>query len=121
MSDKKSKIVLEVGLSNDNMPEQIMWSASNSEVSTPQESRAMLLGLWDYKERSALRIDLWTTEMRMDEMNDFFYQSFLGMADTYGRANKNTEMVDFIKQFAQEFHKKAINAVEGNIENKENN
>jgi gliding motility-associated protein GldC len=103
----KSTITLDVILDENKHPESIQWNATQSEVQAPQDARAMLLGLWDPAERSALRIDLWTNKMMMDEMNDFFYQSFLGMADTYGRANKNSELVDEIKKFAQEFYKKA--------------
>ncbi len=103
----KSTITLDVILAENKHPENIEWSASQSEVSAPQNARAMLLGLWDPAERSALRIDLWTDKMMMDEMNDFFYQSFMGMADTYGRANKNTDLVEDIKTFAKAFYKKA--------------
>jgi gliding motility-associated protein GldC len=53
-----------------------------------------------------LRIDLWTKEMMVDEMTDFFYQTFVGMADTYKRATNNEEMSADIKAFAKSFYEK---------------
>ncbi len=72
-----------------------------------QKAKAVLLGLWDGEEKSALRIDLWTTKMMVDEMNDFFYQTFFGMADTYARATGNKDIAETMKDFAKSFHKQA--------------
>ena len=72
----------------------------------------MLLGLWDGEEKSAMRIDLWTGKMMVDEMNDFFYQTIYGMADTYLRATRNEELANEMKQYAKSFLKKASDALE---------
>jgi hypothetical protein len=50
--------------------------------------------------------------MMVDEMNDFFYQTLYGMADTYQRATKNTEVSNELKAFAKTFLKKATAAAE---------
>ena len=44
--------------------------------------------------------------MMVDEMADFFYQTFMSMADTYQRATRNAEISQDIKQFAHGFYKK---------------
>ena len=44
--------------------------------------------------------------MMVDEMADFFYQTFMTMADTYNRATHNEEMVTDIKNFARTFYNK---------------
>lgn len=111
MDNTKSTITLDVQLSADKMPESITWSATQSDANKPQDARAMLLGLWDAQEKSALRIDIWTTKMMMDEMNDFFFQTFMGLADTYGRANKNDEIVKDIREFANQFYKKSQESI----------
>jgi gliding motility-associated protein GldC len=110
----KSNINIQIELSEDKMPETIEWSAPDGGVADYQQAKGMLLGLWDGEEKTALRIDLWTTKMMVDEMNDFFYQSFFGMADTYARATKNTELAAEIKEFAKSFHKKAVEMLEKN-------
>ena len=108
----QSQINIKVELDEDKMPDTIMWSAPDGGVDAPQESKAILLGLWDGQEKSALRIDLWTKKMMVDEMNDFFYQTFFGMADTYVRATKNGELANELKEFAKSFHQKATAALE---------
>jgi hypothetical protein len=44
--------------------------------------------------------------MMVDEMADFYYQTLMGMADTYMRATQQTELVDDMKKFAKDFYKK---------------
>ena len=88
------------------MPQQINWSAADSSADMKQQAKAMMLAFWDSADKSALRIDLWTKDMMVDEMADFFYQTFMGMADSYNRATHNEEMVGDIKTFAKQFYKK---------------
>lgn len=110
----RSNINIQVELDNEKMPEVIEWNAPDGGVDGYQKAKAILLGLWDGEEKSAMRIDLWTTKMMVDEMNDFFYQTFFGMADTYTRATKNAELADELREFAKSFHKKAAAALEKN-------
>lgn len=107
----KSTINIEVSLGEDKMPEAIAWNAPDGGVEGLQKAKALLLGLWDGEEKSALRIDLWTKKMMVDEMNDFFYQTFFGMADTFVRATNNKELADSIKEFAKKFHQQASEAL----------
>ena len=107
-----SQINIQIELAEDKMPEAIQWTAPDGGVEDWQKAKAILLGLWDGEEKSALRIDLWTSKMMVDEMNDFFYQTFYGMADTYVRATKNTELANEMKEFAKSFLKKASQALD---------
>lgn len=102
----ESNINIKVQLDADKMPHQISWSASGSSAEDPQKAKAMLLAFWDSVDKSALRIDLWTKDMMVDEMADFYYQVFVTMGDTFQRATKHTELTEDIKAFAQKFHKK---------------
>lgn len=107
----KSTINIDVTLDTDKMPELIEWNAPDGGVEGMQKAKAILLGIWDGDEKSALRIDLWTKKMMVDEMNDFFYQTFFGMADTFARATNNTELATSIKEFAKKFHQQAAEAL----------
>lgn len=108
----KSNINIQVELDEEKMPETIEWNAPGGGVDDMQKAKAILMGLWDGQEKSALRIDLWTKKMMVDEMNDFFYQTLYGMADTYVRATKNVELAEELKAFAKDFLKKASDALE---------
>lgn len=102
------KIEINVTLDNQKMPEHIDWQASNGgHGETPQHAKAVLLSLWDGQEKTALRIDLWTKRMMVDEMNNFFFQTLFTLADTYANATKNTGLSEEMKAFANEFKKKA--------------
>lgn len=108
----KSNINIQIELDEDKMPETIEWNAPGGGVDELQKAKALLLGLWDGQEKTALRIDLWTKKMMVDEMIDFFHQTFHGMADTYARATRNGDIAQEMKEFAKTFHKKAMDALE---------
>ena len=101
-----STISINVHLDNDKVPQQITWQAADSTADMTQKAKAMMLAFWDTADKSALRIDLWTKDMMVDEMADFFYQTLMGMADSYERATHNAELVGDMKKFAKEFHNK---------------
>lgn len=103
---QKSTITVDVLLDENKIPDQINWSASGSTADDAQKAKAMMLAFWDGADKSALRIDLWTKEMMVDEMADFFYQTFMGMADTFDRATHNHGLVNEMKEFAKQFYKK---------------
>ena len=83
------------------------WSATGSNAEDPKPAKGMLLSLWDGTEKTALRIDLWTKKMMVDEMNDFFFQTLMTMADTYTRATRNEELSENMRAFARDFKIKA--------------
>ena len=101
-----STININVLLDKDKVPQQINWNAADSSANMDQKAKAMMLAFWDATDKSALRIDLWTKDMMVDEMADFYYQTLMGMADTYLRATQNLEQTEDMKSFAKEFYKK---------------
>ncbi len=101
-----STIKVDVHLDKDKIPQEIHWQATDSTADMAQRAKAIMLSFWDGADRSALRIDLWTKDMMVDEMADFFYQTLMGMADAYGRATQQPGQVEDMKKFAKEFMKK---------------
>ena len=102
----KSTILIDVELDDNRVPSNIEWKATDSTAERPQTAKAMMLSLWDGGEKNALRIDLWTQKMMMDEMADFYYQTLMTMADTFERATRQKELVNDMKNFAKQFHEK---------------
>ncbi len=106
MSKKQtSKIELIVGLDENRIPETLSWSAQDGGISN-QEAKAMLLSVWDAKSKEALRIDLWTKDMPVDEMKLFFYQTLIAMSDTFNRATQDEKMTATMKDFCDYFAEK---------------
>ena len=102
----KSTITIDVHLNKDKVPENITWNASDTTIENAQKAKAMMLAFWDGAEKTALRIDLWTKDMMMDEMADFYYQMFMTMADTFNRATRQQGLTDDMKKFATAFTEK---------------
>ncbi|MFJ1425456.1 gliding motility protein GldC [Capnocytophaga canimorsus] len=105
MSKKTSDIQLSVTLDENRVPEKIFWNAQDGGV-TQQEARAMFLSVWDHKAKETLRIDLWTKDMSVDEMKQFFHQTLFTMADTFYRATNDEEMTQTMKDFCEYFAEK---------------
>lgn len=102
----KSTITIDVELDEGRVPQNIQWKATESTAERPQQAKAMMVSLWDGADKAALRIDLWTQKMMVDEMADFYFQTFMGMADSFERATHMEPLVSDIRQFAQAFYKK---------------
>lgn len=103
---RQSTITIDVTLDEKNIPDQILWKATDSTADAGQKARAMMLSFWDGADKSALRMDLWTKEMMVDEMADFYYQTLMTMADSFSRATHQAELVDMMKNFAKDFYGK---------------
>ena len=99
----QSTIKIDILLDPNKVPEQISWSATDSQADMVQKAKAVCLALWDGADKTALRIDLWTKDMMMDEMGDFYYQMLMTMADTFKRATNQQGLTDDMKKFAKEF------------------
>lgn len=76
---KKSNITIEVTLDESNVPEQIKWNADDSPSTIPQDSKAISLSVWDSDKRDTLNLNIWTKEMDVMEMKQF-YVNLLGSA-----------------------------------------
>jgi gliding motility-associated protein GldC len=102
----ESTIKINVLLDPDKVPQQINWTASDTNAEMVQKAKAMCIAFWDGADKTALRIDLWTKDMMVDEMADFYYQMFMSMADTFKRATQQQEISDDMKTFAKNFFEK---------------
>lgn len=106
---QKSTISIDVILDRNKIPEQINWQASDSSAEMSQKAKAMCLAFWDGADKTALRIDLWTKDMMVDEMGDFYYQMFMTMADAFKKATNKDVLAEEMKKFAQDFFNKFRN------------
>ena len=99
---KESEIKTKINLDENKVPEQIHWTAEDAgEIN--QKSEAILMSLWDAQEQNSLRIDLWTKEMKVDEMKTFFHQTLTAMTDTFERATGDEKMAGDMRRFCQYF------------------
>lgn len=102
----ESTIKFNVRLDNDRVPENIGWEATDSGMDGEKAAESIMLTIWDPKDHTTLRIDLWTKRMLVDDMKRFFFENFATMADTYMRATNDEEGSKLIRDFAEDFRKK---------------
>ncbi len=100
-----SEIRLKVGLDENRVPEELNWSAEDGGIEN-EEAKAMLLSVWDSKNKESLKIDLWTKDMPVDEMKLFFHQTLVTMSDTFMRATQDEKMTATMKDFCEYFAEK---------------
>ncbi len=102
---KEKQIIIKVALDDNNVPENIQWSAEDSS-NRENHSKAMLLAFFEKESLETVKIDLWTKEMQVGEMDRFFFQTLRAMADTYYKATQNaplaTEMQKFVHYFGEQ-------------------
>ena len=100
----KSEIKFTVTLDDNMVAEKIDWSASDAKEHNT--SKGVMISVWDAKESNTMRIDFWTKDMMVDEMCQFYHQTFLSMADTFERATGEMEAAKSMRNFAQQFGEK---------------
>ncbi|MCB0704583.1 MAG: gliding motility protein GldC [Saprospiraceae bacterium] len=104
---KTSKIDITIGLNDQKVPVDITWHSDDQpNENGKNRAKAMLLSLFDKTHMDTLKIDLWTTEMQVLEMDRFFYQTLRGLADTYYKATQNAELANEMQRFVQYFGEK---------------
>ncbi len=103
---KSSEINFNVTLDENQIPEKITWLATDAGMDKQLDSKAIMISVYDTDSEETLRMDLWTKEMRVDEMKRFFHQTIVSMADSLQRATNEDKMAadmrDFGRHFAEE-------------------
>lgn len=102
---QKSKIEFTIGLDENNIPEKLNWSADDGDIRNA-EAKAMLISVWDNKKKDTLKVDLWTKDMPVDEMKQFFHQTLVSMATTFETATNDEKMSATMRDFCDYFAEK---------------
>ena len=100
-----TKIKIEVGLDENRIPEKLKWSADDGGINN-KESKALMLSVWDNKEKETYKINLWTKDMPVDEMKQFFHQTLISMADSFELATNDDKMSATMRDFCDYFAEK---------------
>ena len=98
----KSTISVDIELDDSKMPVGITMKDPSQAV----DCKAMMLAFFDKKTKDTLRIDLWTKEMQVLEMDKFFFESLRSMGDTYVKATRNKELGNEFQKFVDYFGEK---------------
>ena len=101
---KVSDIKIQITLNEAQVPVKMAWNSSDMHKDGEmEECKAMALALFDKNHRDTLRIDLWTNELQVMEMDRFMFQTLRSLASTYFKATNNKDMAEDMARFAQYF------------------
>ena len=100
-----SKITFTIGLDENKIPEEISWNAEDGGIDN-ESSKAIMLSVWDPNKKDTLRMDLWTKDMPVDEMKQFYHQTLVSMASSFERATNDDKMSATMRDFCDYFAEK---------------
>ncbi len=100
-----SEVKFKIGLDENKIPETIFWTAEDGGIKN-SESKALMISAWDNVKKDTLRIDIWTKDMPLDEMKQFFYQTLVAMSSTFERATDDQKMSATMRDFCDYFAEK---------------
>jgi len=101
----ESEIKINISLDENRVPEKMFWSADDGQIEN-MESKALLLSVWDSVNKDTYKINLWTKEMPVNEMKQFFHQTLVSMADTFETATSDDKMSATMRDFCDYFAEK---------------
>ena len=106
---EKKTIKINIGLDDNLIPESIEWENSDAE-GNPSIVKSIFISGWDEKQQSSMVFNVWTKEMRVDEMHHLYVQSLISLTDGFQRATGNKfiheDMRNFLKQFESKIENK---------------
>jgi gliding motility-associated protein GldC len=99
---KKSTINFTVELDQNNVPEKILWEATDKPEPGQSETKAISVSLWDHQQKNTLRIDLWAKDMPVNEMKRFYIDCIGGLAQSALSATGDEVMAKRINELCEQ-------------------
>lgn len=98
---RKSKIEFNVELDSNNVPDRIVWDATEKPEEGPSDTKAISISLWDHVQKNTMRIDLWTKEMPVEEMKRFYIDCLGGLAQSILSSTGDEKMSQEINELCE--------------------
>ena len=98
----KSTINFTVELDQNNVPDKILWDATEKPDPGQSETKAISVSLWDHVQKNTLRIDLWAKDMPVKEMKRFYIDCIGGLAQSALRATGDEYMAHRMNELCDE-------------------
>ncbi|MBM3171139.1 MAG: gliding motility protein GldC [Bacteroidetes bacterium] len=100
--EHESEIRLKVGLDAHRNPIKLSWTAEEGGIEPDREVKAFFLTAWDKKENNSMRMDLWTTDFMVEEMQTLIFQHLMSLADVVDRSTGDEKSAESLRSFASE-------------------
>lgn len=103
---KTTEIKFVVSLDENNIPEIIKWESSDKTQQNNSPLKAILISMFEDDTKDTLKLDLWTKEMQIAEMDRFLYHTLRSLCDTYSKATNNHSLANDMRKFVEYFGEK---------------
>lgn len=114
---KHSEINFKIQLDDNNIPEQISWSATDNPNEGIEETKAILVATWDPYHKGTLTLPLWTKDMEVLDMKRFFIEIMGTVGDAALQATGDSEFAleveQVCKKLSQNLKKEITSASQG--------
>lgn len=101
---KKSEINFTVELDEQNIPENIVWNATDK-PGDDDNTKAISIAVWDDIEKNTMRLDLWTKDMPIYEMKKFYIDALGGLSQSLLTATGDENMAQKINSLCDNLGK----------------
>lgn len=101
---KKSEINFNIELDEQNVPENILWNATDK-PGDADHTKAISIAVWDDIEKNTMRLDLWTKDMPILEMKKFYIDALGGMSQSLLAATGDDKMANSISELCDSLSK----------------
>ena len=101
---KKSEINFFIELDDQNVPNDILWNATDK-PGDDDHTKAISIAVWDDVEKNTMRLDLWTKDMPVHEMKKFYIYALGGMSQTLLSATGDEKMASAINALCDQLGK----------------
>lgn len=99
-------ILLRVKLDSENIPETIYWKQGSNDEQQWIPAKAFLLSIFEEQTRDTLKLDIWTKDFQMNEMDRFMFNTLQALCETYRKATSNAELAHQFDGFVNYFGEK---------------
>ncbi len=101
---QENNVQIRVSLGEDMVPERIEWKAMENQEDWVN-AKAFLLSIFEESTQDTLKLDLWTKEFQMGEMDRFMYYTLRSLCETYYKATNNQQLSNEFQAFVEYFGK----------------
>ncbi|MCU0341359.1 MAG: gliding motility protein GldC [Spirosomaceae bacterium] len=101
---------------DEKIPEKIYWEATDNPNEGLEESKAIMVGVWDHFHRGTLFVPLWTKDMEVPDMKRFCIEMLGCIADTLRNATNDEIMAAEIDEVGMSLTRrlqKEVQALQG--------
>jgi len=99
---KKSTLSFDLELDENNVPKKIVMNSTDKQVENVN-LKSVMIAAWDAKTQETLCVDLWTKDMKVNEMFIMYHQTLISMANTLEKSTGHDKLAGALKDYCEFF------------------